>query len=638
MKSIIARINATLILVSAATVTLLQVFHGLFIVRNPGEVLSGLGSMYVVSAVLITVACLIVFLKLRPIHAITAKIDSGESLSDGEKRDAFQQFAVVPKLIITVNVVGFILGPVARTLITAIVSKKGFDAADFLVVLTLCIALALMTSLQEIFLYDSFIRKTKESLAVYKFEGESRDMSFGTKIVLVGMASLFLTLIMSGAAGYGFYREIFRRIAEGAAPEKANLAEFLFQVMLAGVCGLIYAFLLISTIVSDLKRNIMNQVDWLKGIADGQGDLKSRIAIVQFDETGKLSHHLNGFVATLEDLLRKVRDLSLSVSRSALSLADSSKNASGSVSGMEESVAKVHSAVGRQSDTLSEAESELAKMAGSIDIVAEQVSTQAGFVEQSSASVSEMAANIASVTKLTEKAEELSVNLRGVSAEGDSAIRDTSIAMREIAEASKSVSDIVKVIQKISSQTNLLAMNAAIEAAHAGEAGRGFAVVANEVRTLAGSSATSAREIVELIKNMTGKIEAGVARSEKAGASFKKIADGIDDTSELVKTISASMEEQKIGTEEILKSVNSLVDATEKIKSLTIDQRANSGMMMEAMRKIVEASQLIEEAVQEETGGTQTLSRVVSLVSQEAEKNKESVTGLEAMVKRFNLD
>jgi methyl-accepting chemotaxis protein len=301
-------------------------------------------------------------------------------------------------------------------------------------------------------------------------------------------------------------------------------------------------------------------------------------------------------------------------------------------------VGRVHEAVGRQSETVSQTQLELEKMAGSIETVAEQVSTQAGFVEQSSASVSEMAANIASVTKLTEKADELAVNLKGISTEGDAAIRDTAIAMREIAEASRAVNDIVRVIQKISSQTNLLAMNAAIEAAHAGEAGRGFAVVADEVRTLAGSSAKSAREIVELIKNMMGKIEAGVARSEKAGASFKRIADGIGDTSELVKTISASMEEQKIGTEEILKSVNSLVDATEKIKSLTIDQRTNSGLMTEAMRKIVEASQLIEEAVQEETGGTQTLARVVALVSQEAEKNKESVTGLEATVNRFNVN
>jgi methyl-accepting chemotaxis protein len=256
-------------------------------------------------------------------------------------------------------------------------------------------------------------------------------------------------------------------------------------------------------------------------------------------------------------------------------------------------------------------------------------------MDQSSAAVSEMAANIASVSRTAEKADEIATALQRASEDGGGALKASIASIAEIAEASRSVRDIIGVISKISAQTNLLAMNAAIEAAHAGDAGRGFAVVADEVRSLAESSAKSAKEIELLIRGMTEKTDRGAGLADSAGKAFDRIREGVAQTSELVRTIAASMGEQREGAEEILRSSQSLADATRLIEGLAEGQKAQSKGMEESMLRIVSASNEIFEAVQEETGATQALGRIVALVGEEASLNSERVLGLEEAVSKF---
>jgi methyl-accepting chemotaxis protein len=121
-----------------------------------------------------------------------------------------------------------------------------------------------------------------------------------------------------------------------------------------------------------------------------------------------------------------------------------------------------------------------------------------------------MTANINSMANMTQKADTLFHELTQTSEEGNKLVAQAVTSISEIQKASKEVQTIVKTIQEIASQTNLLSMNAAIESAHAGEFGTGFAVVADEVRSLATSSATSAKEIQAHIKDIVSKINSGV--------------------------------------------------------------------------------------------------------------------------------
>jgi methyl-accepting chemotaxis protein len=246
-----------------------------------------------------------------------------------------------------------------------------------------------------------------------------------------------------------------------------------------------------------------------------------------------------------------------------------------------------------------------------------------------------MAANITSVSRIASKADELATQLKDLSREGDEALKTSVQGLRDLETSSRSVREIVGSIAKIASQTNLLAMNAAIEAAHAGRSGAGFAVVADEVRTLAESAARSSAEIVRLIKDMSDRISANAVLADRAGNSFGRIREGVDGTTELVRTIAASMSEQKAGADEILRSINSLIEATQAIRNLSADQKERSLAMRMAMDDIVHASERILDAIQDEAGSTVVLSRVVALVRTEAERNRTGTVGLAQAISRF---
>ena len=318
-----------------------------------------------------------------------------------------------------------------------------------------------------------------------------------------------------------------------------------------------------------------------------------------------------------------------------MQLTGSADNAKEAVTGLDTSVQAVLDAVQRQSEIVSATEGEIAKLLDSINQVAAKVGEQSGFMDQSSAAMSEMAANIASVSRTAEKADELATALQKASQDGGEALRASIASIAEIEAASRAVRQIIGAISKIAAQTNLLAMNAAIEAAHAGEAGSGFAVVADEVRSLAESSAKSSKEIEGLIRGMAEKTSRGTGLGDRAGEAFERIREGVAQTSELVRTIAASMSEQREGAEEILRSSQSLADATRLIESLAEGQKVQSKGMEQSMLRIVSASNEIFEAVQEETGATQSLGRIVAMVGEEAGHNRERVIGLDEAVSRF---
>lgn len=637
MKSIRLKIFTIMYGVSLLSMLFMQFFTEFFLNRNTEEKGSTFFLVFIVLTILVGIASVILYVLLKPFTESIKKIETGKAIDEIEKKQARRIISKVPSIIILLNIVGFFFGPIVSYIAMALAAGKTFNIQEIISVLFLNVSIGFMSALQQILLIDRTLMKSKEKLAIYTFTKESKEMSMQLRLNIVNGASIFFTAVLTILAALGRYKELILQNNADSSNGISSLA-FVLEVGFIGVFALVWSQILISTLAKNTSSQIKYLEKRIQEISEGGGDLTARAAIVQFDEMGSLSSSFNGFLDSLQILLLKVKDLSTSVKMSSTSLGQSAENAEQSVETLQVSVEKVHEASGNQSESVTLADGEIAGLTDSIEHIVEEVSTQAGFVEQSSASVAEMAANISSVTRLTEKADILSTKLKQTSKLGGDAVTDTTNAMKGIAEASKSVNEIILVIQKITAQTNLLAMNAAIEAAHAGSAGEGFAVVANEVRNLAESSAKSAKAIVGLVKDMINKVNDGVLLSGKANEAFNRISEGIVESADVMKTIAASMEEQKIGADEILSSSQSLVDATQRIKTLTVDQRERSVKMKEAIGRIVKSSDSIEEAIQDESGGIQSLSRVISIVHNEAQKNASAVKGLDETVNRFTLE
>jgi methyl-accepting chemotaxis protein len=615
-----------MVLVTAVAAIASQVYRGVFIERDLGFVLSHMGGFLVLLPLTEAATSVVLWLLIRPLSDAIAAIEAGKPVGDRQREAARSVMDRVSLLAVILVAATFVAAPLASIIVTAAHAPEGSIGPSYiLVTLVINLAIGFAGGVQAITLIDSILRVPIASLGIVDVTAARGKSTIRRRIRSAGMAAALLAIALFGAAGFGAL----------AAKEPPAPGRFLLEAAVLAALVALWAFSLFRSVGTLLSKRVGDVAGKIRQVAEGEGDLSTRIAIVHDDEISASAAAFNLFLERLGGLVKTVRELASSIEEGSGTLGKTAEEARGSVAGLEGSVSSVRDAVQRQSDTVSSTEGEITSLLDSIGQVAEKVVLQSGFMEQSSAAVSEMAANIASVSKIAERADEIATALQKASEEGGQALKASISSIAEIDEASRSVRDIIGVISKIAAQTNLLAMNAAIEAAHAGDAGRGFAVVADEVRSLAETSARSAKEIELLIRGMTDKTNKGSSLADSAGKAFARITEGVSQTSELVRTIAASMGEQREGAEEILKSSQSLADATRLIEGLTEAQKTQSREMEQSMLRIVSASNEIFEAVQEETGATQALGRIVAMVGDEASRNSERVLGLEEAVSKF---
>jgi methyl-accepting chemotaxis protein len=634
MNKLRLRAIAYMTVISLGAVISMRLFLALFLERDISSFLMGIGPFAIVVAVLLLAADLWLYAILGPLVRAADKGASGKPLTPKERESAGSAGYRVPIAITVIMLMAFLAGPVVSMGINILNGIVSYSAVNIVFIILLNLAFGLMTRTHVVELVEGILVPAVKALGFQDIPAGEKGRSMHGRIVVAGVSGTVLALLVLAVSGMGYIRSVS---SGGHGGIEAFLVRYALETGVLVVLVLGWTILLVYKLSRNMTGDIAGATEQIKIIADGKGDLSRRANIHRVDEVGFLTAAFNRFMITLEDLVGKARSSSRSVLGSSEALITSADEATQAVSNMEASLKNVSEAVEKQNGEVGETEGTIARMIESIDEVASQVSTQAGFVEQSSAAITEMAANIGSVSTVANRADEVSRKLKIDAEQGGTALSDSMKAIEEINASAQAVQAIVAVISKIAAQTNLLAMNAAIEAAHAGDAGKGFAVVADEVRSLAENAAGSAKNIAGLMKEMNEKVSRGASLSSRARDSFTSIRQGVDNTTELVATISSSMSEQKAGADEILGSVNSLIQATAAIKELTVEQKEKSKGMEQAMLRIVDASNHIFEAVQEETGSTQSLSRVVRTVREEAEKNRGHVGELDAAVSRFKI-
>jgi methyl-accepting chemotaxis protein len=384
-------------------------------------------------------------------------------------------------------------------------------------------------------------------------------------------------------------------------------------------------------------RQIKNMSARIKEMLEGKGDLTQKIEITQYDEVGHLVSDVNGLMESIRLVFLDVRNTSRLAADSAERLHGEIGETSGIGAELGASVTQISQSTEKSLSGVEMTGKNLTEVFQSLDNIIASVDAQAAFVNQTSGSVSQMAANVKSVSEATIRANDLATQLSKAATEGNASVTDSIHAIKQVEDASKKVTEMVSVISQISSQTNLLAMNAAIEAAHAGEAGKGFAVVATEVRSLAESSSKSAKEINVQIKKMLSTVHNGVALSEKAGSMLNSISTDIEATTGLVKQIADAMTEQSIAANEILDSITSLVEETQSIRNNAIEQkRRNDTVRVEVDRNTQSIREIAKAAADQTDDGKRILDAIENLKKVEAQ-NADLAKKLSDLVEGFNL-
>jgi Methyl-accepting chemotaxis protein len=210
--------------------------------------------------------------------------------------------------------------------------------------------------------------------------------------------------------------------------------------------------------------------------------------------------------------------------------------------------------------------------------------------------------------------------------------------IQEISRESEGLLEINSVMENIASQTNLLSMNAAIEAAHAGEAGKGFAVVADEIRKLAESSSEQSKTIGTVLKKIAESIKKITGSTDNVLARFESIDSGVRTVSQQEENIRNAMEEQSEGSKQLLQSAGGLNELTQNVKSGSEEMLNGSQEVMKESHNLEKVTQEITGGMNEMASGADQINVAVHNVNEMTQKNREAIDRLIKEVSRFKVE
>ena len=308
-----------------------------------------------------------------------------------------------------------------------------------------------------------------------------------------------------------------------------------------------------------------------------------------------------------------------------------------SINEIGSNIQNVTQETGKQSASVAETGQAMQRITANITALNNQIEDQSASVIQSSAAVEEMLANIASVTHSLQKNSADMDELSGMSARSKSDLDEASINIREIAKESEALLEISDIIQDIASQTNLLAMNAAIEAAHAGESGRGFAVVADEIRKLAESSGSQAKTVSTVLAKMTDSMNQIRRSTDMLLGQYEEMDARIRLLSDRELGIKNAMDEQGSGSNEILSAIGQLTEITQKVQSGSEEMLVESGEVIRESENLGRMTEVVAGSMHEMAAGARQITVAVNAVNEISRQNKESIDSLLAEVMKFKV-
>jgi methyl-accepting chemotaxis protein len=493
-----------------------------------------------------------------------------------------------------------------------------------------CLSLGLLVGTFIYVLTDRLVSKTLIANNLFAYPRDLREGRQSIKMLIVPVVVALIAVLYSLSSFLLIVTRAGGNILVMEGGDWASMAALI-----------IFLMLIISALAFTLKKSTSGLFDaviaQLENLSSAKKDLTRRISICSVDEVGTIAGMVNSFCENMGTGMRDIKAGQGDLSASGLKLEENAAGMASSLGGISEAVEQVRLKAGEQIHSVAESSTAVHQIAQSIESLDNSISTQAASMSQASAAVEEMIGNIASIGGVTEKMAVQFKTVGDAAAAGMAIQQESGGQIKEIVEQSQALQEANRIIATIAAQTNLLAMNAAIEAAHAGEAGRGFSVVADEIRKLAETSSGESQKISAELKQIVETINRIVKNAKAAEQSFAQVSVRVDETGKLVQEVDNAIREQKDGAGQVMEALKVMNDVTSQVRTGSGEMSAGNESMLKEIGALQDQAREIDGSISKMAEGISTVNTGAQEISALALSNQAAITQISQIVDSFEV-